>query len=57
LCAVKLPFERLQARVGTEAPPLQLGSQQRDPVVVLVGLGLQFLDRLGRAHASNSITE
>jgi hypothetical protein len=36
---------------------VQLGSRQRDPVVVVVGLGLQFLDRLARAHASNSSTE
>jgi hypothetical protein len=57
LDALKLAFERLRARVGTEAPSVQLGSQQRDPVVVVVGLGLQLLDRFGRACASNSSTE
>ena len=57
LCPLELPFELLQSSVGAKTPSVQLGSQKRDPVAVVVGVGLQLIDLVARAHASNSSTE
>ena len=56
LGAVERPFERLQANVATEAPSVQLGSQQGDPVLVVVDVGLELLDLAWGAHARDSST-
>jgi len=52
LCAFQLSFESVQARTGAETPPVQLCSQERDSVAVVVGVGLQLVDPVGRTHAS-----
>src|SRR5262249_35665799 len=52
LRALELPFKLLQPSVRANTPPVQLGSQKRDPIVVVVRLGLQLLDLVARrAHA------
>jgi hypothetical protein len=57
LRALELPFELLQSSVRANTPSVQLRSQQRDTVAVVVRLGLQLLDLIARAHASNSTIE
>jgi len=43
LGALELPLELLQSSVTANTPSVQLGSQKRDPVAVVVDLGLQLL--------------
>jgi hypothetical protein len=40
----ELPLELLQLSVGAETPPVQLGAQKGDSIVVVVGVGLQLID-------------
>jgi hypothetical protein len=57
LRAFELAFELLQSSVRANTASVQLDSQKRDTVAVIVRLGLKLLDLVARAHASNSSTE
>jgi len=53
---LELALEFLQSCVCSDAPSIEPGSQERDPIAAIERFGLQLLDS-APAHASNSITE
>lgn len=54
LRSLQIALQRMQARGGTEPQSVQLGSHQRDPIAVVVGLGLQLVDLIACAHGLSS---
>ena len=57
LGSLRLTFELLQAGVRARASPVELGSQQSDPLPVVPCVGLCQLELAAGAHGSNSTTE
>jgi hypothetical protein len=56
-CAVEAALELLETVVGSDSAAVETSSEQRYAVVIVVYLGLELLDQVVGAHASNSSTE
>jgi hypothetical protein len=52
LGTLELEFELMQVGVRSQAPPIQLGSQQGHSIVRVANVCLQELDLVARAHRS-----